>query len=204
MKIVNIIKDGFMECAPFNWGLVLFCYGCNFNCEMCKGYNYEYVTNEKNIIGNAIDLIDKNLNPTHDCVVFLGGEPLVHKDKLISALDYCKNYKGLKTKIFTNGYDSEYVDIINYLNLCDSWSVDMKAARNVEDVIGIKIKDEDYLNNIHKTLTNIIAHKLPLEVRTTITDSNRKQEKDIKNLVSSLGVQHIIQKDFRDNLNKLK
>ena len=51
MQIVNFIKDSTIECSPFNWGLTLFSYGCNFKCKMCRGYNYEKVTNKANIIG---------------------------------------------------------------------------------------------------------------------------------------------------------
>ena len=46
MKIVSIIRDSFIECAPFTWGISLFSFGCNLKCDFCKGYNYETVTNE--------------------------------------------------------------------------------------------------------------------------------------------------------------
>ena len=74
MQIVNFIKDSTIECSPFNWGLTLFSYGCNFKCKMCRGYNYEKVTDKANIIGEARAIIEENITPLHDCVVFLGGE----------------------------------------------------------------------------------------------------------------------------------
>ena len=62
MQIVSIVKDTFIERAPFNWGISLFCFGCNLSCSFCKGYNYESVTNPNNIIGNVIDILEKENN----------------------------------------------------------------------------------------------------------------------------------------------
>ena len=184
MKIVNVIVDSFIECAPFNWGLTLFSYGCNLSCSMCKGYNYESVTNENNVQGNAIELIKDNITPAHDTVIFLGGEPTIHGDKLIEALQYCKDMN-LKTKIFTNGTCSSLVEKINEMKLCDSWSVDLKCTSYTVDSIG----DYDsaiYMNALFNTIVNIMGNGLPLEIRTTFHEGNFRDMHDLTKIGNDL------------------
>lgn len=183
MKIVNYIIDSNIECSPFNWGLVLFCYGCNLHCKMCEGYNFEKVTDKSNIVGNAIEIIEKNITPMHDTVVFLGGEPTIYDDKLIEALEYCKN-KGLKTKIFTNGMNVEVIKKINNKNLCDAWSLDFKGVNNLKEEIGIET--ELYLQNLLISVNNIISNNLPLELRTTIYKENEKDLQEIKETANKI------------------
>src|SRR5574344_1029949 len=192
MQIVSFIKDSFQDCLPFNHALTLFSYGCNLKCEICKGYNYETVTNKENIIGNAIDIIKENITPLHDCVVFLGGEPTIHEEKLMEALRYCKSI-GLKTKIFTNGVLSNTVEKINNLKLCDAWSVDYKGiSENIAPYIGID--SEEYLFNIKKTLNNIIKYnQLQLEIKTTYFDKKIKDKDIIKQRMTHL----------QDGINKI-
>jgi len=176
MKIINFIKDSTSECAPFSWGLTLFCYGCNLCCEMCKGYNYEKVTNRDNIIGSAIDIISQNITPIHDCVVFIGGEPTVWGESLKEALRYCHEHN-LKTKIFSNGVNTDLIKEINEEGLCDAWSIDFKGVSHLEEQIGMK--GIEYSIKLDDTLTNIIEHKLPLEIRTTFYEGNEKDKEQI-------------------------
>jgi pyruvate-formate lyase-activating enzyme len=173
---------------------------------MCKGYNYEAVTNENNIIGGAIELIKENITPAHDTVVFLGGEPTIHGDKLIEALQYCKG-RNLKTKIFTNGTCSNLVEKINGKNLCDSWSVDLKCTSSTVDSIG----DYDsaiYMNSLFNTVMNIMGNGLPLEIRTTLHIDNIRDKDSLIRVGNDLingykksnpGVysKYIVQKDAR-------
>ena len=172
MNIVSIEQDTFAEVAPFTWGLTLFCFGCNLKCKMCQGYNYEQVTDKNNIIGRAKELIDKNVTPFHDTVIFIGGEPTIWGSDLIEALKYVKS-KNLHTKIFTNGMKPDVINYINNNKLCDAWSIDYKGIfSNTEEELGIS--NEEYVNNIWNSIDNVVEHKLPLEIRTTIYDENRK------------------------------
>ena len=208
MKIVSIIKDSFQEVAPFNWGLTLFCFGCNLKCTCCKGYNYEMVTDKNNIVGDAKVLIDKNITPIHDTVVFLGGEPTIHGESLIESLQYCKS-KGLKTKIFTNGINSSLVKKINEMELCDSWSVDLKCTSNTIESLGVT--NQAYFRPLLRTILNIIKHKLPLEIRTTLHEDNMEDKDKLSeignNIINKYKIKspntyskYIIQKDFRQFL----
>ena len=176
MKIVNIIKDSITECAPFKWGLSLFCHGCNLECSMCKGFNYEKVTDNKNVIGTAIDLIKGNITPFHDCVIFIGGEPTIWGDKLREALRYCHSV-GLKTKIFSNGILHKEIEQINSEGLCDSWSIDFKGLNNLESEIGFPTWT--YLECFYHTVESINKYKLPLEIRTTFYEGNLRDHDKI-------------------------
>ena len=203
MQIVNYIKDSTIECSPFSWGLTLFSFGCNFHCRMCEGYNYEKVTNKDNIIGEAKEIIDRVITPMHDCVVFLGGEPTIWGDKLIEALKFCHD-KGLKTKIFSNGFNNTLIEKINKEELCDAWSIDFKVVNNIQQECGVHAAD--YLINVNKSIFDIINHKLPLEIRTTYYSGNYAQKDSIEEYVKSTflrnhpEIKYIEQEDVRDLL----
>lgn len=180
MQIVNYIKDSTTECGPFNWGLTLFSLGCNMHCKMCDGYNYEKVTDAKNVVGNAIDIIKDNITPMHDCVVFIGGEPTVWGEKLLDALKFCHE-QGLKTKIFSNGLNSEMVEKINDNHLCDSWSIDFKGLHNIQQEFGVPA--QEYLPHVEYSIYDIANRHLPLEIRTTFYEGNESQREEIRKYV---------------------
>lgn len=184
MQIVNYIKDTAMECQPFDWGITLFCYGCNLKCEMCKGYNYETVLNKENIKGEAIDIIRENITPLHDCVIFCGGEPTIWGVKLIEALQYCKD-KGLHTKVFSNGMQPSVIKEINKLKLCDAYSIDVKGVpEKIASEIGIDAKT--YKRNLKQTIRNIISNDIPIELRTTFYSANEEDRKDLEEFMCKL------------------
>ena len=163
MKIVSIIKDSFQEFEGY-LSLVLFCYNCNLACERC--YNLDNVIDSDNIIGDSIELLEKNISPIHDAVVFLGGEPTLWGNDLAENLKFVKN-KGLKTKVYTNGMLPKLIENINNKNLVNAYSVDLKCIKNCKEIIGVTITDEKYLKNVDKTIKNIISHNIPIEIRTT-------------------------------------
>lgn len=210
MKIVSVVKDSFIESAPFNWGISLFSFGCNLQCSFCKGYNYETVTNKENIIGDVIDILEHDVNPCHDCVIFIGGEPTIWGDSLIEALKWCKEHDK-KTKIFSNGFNSELVKKINSLSLCDAWSIDYKGSKeNVGLYIGVD--GNEYYAQLIKSLEDIITRNLPLEIRTTYFDGNyadkeiiRKEINEIERFMQKRGFNNYFkyfeQKDFRERIS---
>lgn len=203
MQIVNFIKDSTVECSPFNWGLTLFSYGCNFHCKMCEGYNYEKVTDKKCIMGDARDIIMGNVTPMHDCVVFLGGEPTIWEEDLIEALKLCHDMN-LKTKIFSNGFKHEFIERINNEKLCDAWSIDFKGLHNIQEQFGVRA--QDYLPAVEYSIIDIAERGLPLEIRTTFYEGNAQWRDDIREYVRSHftskfeNAKYIEQEDVRDIL----
>lgn len=200
MQIVNFIKDSTVECSPFNWGLTLFSFGCNFHCKMCEGYNYEKVNDSSNIIGDAISIIQDNITPMHDCVVFIGGEPTIWGDKLKEALRFCHE-KGLKTKIFSNGFNHDFIESINNEKLCDAWSIDFKGLNNIQQEFGVPA--QDYLLHVGYSISDIAERDLPLEIRTTFYIGNEQWRKDIISYVKNTflsrypKIKYIEQEDVR-------
>lgn len=200
MQIVNFIKDSTVECSPFRWGLTLFSFGCNLHCKMCEGYNYEKVTDPKNVNGEAIEIIEKNITPLHDSVVFIGGEPTIWGEDLEAALKFCHE-KGLKTKIFSNGFNTEVIERINNKKLCDAWSIDFKGLHNIQQEFGVPA--QDYLPRVEYSIIDIAQRALPLEIRTTFYSGNEQWREDIKEYVNRTflnkypHITYIIQEDVR-------
>ena len=200
MQIVSVIQDAFQEYQNEH-SLILFSYGCNSDCYHC--YNKETVTNPKNIIGSAIDVMEKHLTPMHTAVVFLGGEPTIH-DKLLDTCWYVKNKLKLKTKIFTNGLLPDKVLEINAAGLCDAWSIDFKCISTPIGVLGINISAGDYIANIHICVESCRKTNVPIEIRTTCLNSiNDNQIGDIQKYIQIRypKVPHIIQSEFFPNEN---
>lgn len=178
MQIVSVVKDSFIESAPFNWGVSLFSFGCNLQCLFCKGYNYETIMDKNNIIGDVFSILEEYVKPCHDCVIFIGGEPTIWGDTLIDALGWCKDH-GKKTKIFSNGLDDHIIEKINEQNLCDAWSIDYKGLKdNVGNYIGVD--GELYHQKVMNSINDIIRHNLPLEIRTTYFEGNEKDREEIR------------------------
>ena len=195
MLITNIIQDSFQEFQD-HISLVLFSFGCNFNCRGC--YNYNYVTDINNIIGEANEIVDEHITPLHDAVVFLGGEPTIWREDLISAVSHVKDI-GLKAKVFTNGFLPNVIDWLNKYKLVDAYSVDLKTVRNVYETVSVKMNDEEYLCKLDLSLKNILKVEIPVEIRTTRlgnVDIEEVQEY-VENKYPS--IKHIIQEDFVKN-----
>lgn len=184
MKIVSVVRDSFIESAPFTWGISLFSFGCNLQCEFCKGYNYETVTNEKNVIGDVIEVLEAEVTPAHDCVIFIGGEPTIWGDDLIEALYWCKDHDK-KTKIFSNGYNCELIERINSMKLCDAWSIDYKGTpEHVGSYIGVPA--DTYCFNVNRSINSIIRRNLPLEIRTTYFEGNLQDKEEIRERIKEM------------------
>ena len=190
LPIISIIKDSFQE---FNGehSLVLFSYGCNFSCPEC--YNLKQVTNRDNIIGDGVDIIKANITPLHTAVVFLGGEPTIHPRGLGKCIQYCKD-NGLKVKVFSNGQNSDFFR--DYGHLIDAVSFDVKFIRNSLSTIGCNVDFNLYITLIGTSI-NYMRH-VPIELRTTIWDSNKDQIEEIKEYCSNNfnGIPHILQQKF--------
>lgn len=195
MLLTGTIRDSFQEFENEH-SLVLFCYNCNYMCKEC--HNYNTVTNSTNIIGDGKTIINNSLNVLHSAVVFLGGEPTIY-DNLHDLCLYVKKNKNKKTKIYTNGSNFELIKKIVDDNLLDAISIDLKCIRNVSTIIGHKITDEQYLENINK-LIDFLRDKrhISVDLRTTKWSNIQDQLEDITEYVEKLKLpdnfKHIFQR----------
>ena len=195
MLITDIIQDSFQEYQD-HISLVLFSYSCNFKCNGC--YNYKHVTNFNNVIDSANKIVDKYITPLHSAVVFLGGEPTIWKEDLLSSAKHVK-CKDLKVKIFTNGFLPNIIELLNDNELVDAYSIDLKTIRNVSELINVKMNDEEYLYKVNLSIQRIIDADIPIEIRTT-----KFENVDIEEVQEYVHkkypfIQHIIQEDFLKN-----
>ena len=115
------------------------------------------------IIGQAKDIIDQYLNPLHEAIVFLGGEPTIHPD-LPELAGYVKSL-GLNRKIYTNGLKPDIIRRLNEESLIDAYSVDFKTIDDSSFLGDISLPD--YLKKVTATIEDILDHGISLELRTT-------------------------------------
>lgn len=196
MLLTSFIQDSFQEFEGHQ-SLVLFAQGCNLRCVEC--YNLEQIINPSLCVGEARQIIDENITPLHDAVVFLGGEPTIHTD-LPVLTHYCKNDKGLATKIYTNGLNPAMIEMLNKNKFIDAYSVDFKTIDNTE-LLGVDISIDRYLYFVRKSIDNILESGINLELRTTKwTGVNVEGIKEFlaKNYPQ---VRHIIQEKFETPKN---
>ncbi len=190
MLLTSFIQDSFQEYEGYH-ALVLFAQGCNLRCAEC--YNLKEIMNPTKNVGQALDVINKNLTPLHDAVVFLGGEPTIHAD-LPSVAQYVKDLR-LNRKVYTNGLNPDVVERLNEKQLVDAYSVDFKTIDDAS-FLGMNIPLNTYLTLVRKTIDNILENNISLELRTTLfTGVNIDGIKEFlsKNYPQ---VRHIIQDKF--------
>jgi pyruvate formate lyase activating enzyme len=202
MKIVNVIKESFLEYKDFI-SLVLFCFGCNMKCSYC--YNYNYVTNTDNVIIVPIEKIIKdNITPITDSVIFLGGEPTIYGDKLLETARYSKEKHNLSVKIFSNGSNPPLLIDGAKQGLFDSVSVDFKCYTKNDDIT-YNGNWNDYISGINLIFDAFEKYNMidKLEIRTTVIPSIEKDVPKIKEICASRGVKFIYQDDVKKSYEEI-
>jgi len=199
MEIVKIIEDDFLNYEG-EYSLTFFNYGCNFKCVHCIGYNYEYVQDKANIIGESLELFDKHINPLYTAITLLGGEPtLFDCEKVLLKA----KQKGLKTKLFTNGsYPYKLRELLEK-GLLDYISLDVKALKNVGNTVGFNCSDKVYIIFIKECLNLIKNYGIPYEIRTTKCLENKEDIVRIKEFLIEEGMdinKYIVQEDIREKI----
>ncbi len=126
--------DGW-EKFPFFWFVLFLSYNCTRRCPYCYALNqvgYDNVTemDEKTFLRllEWIPEVWKVNNIKVNCVVFLGGEPLLRTDRIRKVMDSVyRNTDGMQGYICTNG---DLVDIVNWDDLSDvQW-----ISTNITDI----------------------------------------------------------------------
>jgi len=195
MKIVDTIQDSFQEYEGYH-SLVLFCHGCNLACRGC--YNYDAITSGQSI-GDAEAVIEAQITPLHEAVVFLGGEPTLWHQSLLEAAKMAQTMN-LKVKVFTNGLFPTAVESLLNERVVNFFSVDLKCIENASEVLGVDITDTYYLTTVAKTVNLIRNARVGVELRTTVFDHIGDVDA-IKAYASKrfFGVEHIFQPEFQIN-----
>jgi pyruvate formate lyase activating enzyme len=161
MTIAGMIKSSLID-YPGLITCVLFAPGCNFDCFYCHN---------RGLIDGAYGALDqtgvmeflKNRSGLLDAVTVSGGEPTLQRD-LIEFIRQVKTL-GYKLKLDTNGSDTETVEKLLDLRLCDYFAVDYKAPRSrCREICGDGADPDAVLETI-----GLLARRgADFEVRTTV------------------------------------
>lgn len=207
MRIVSVIPESFMEYED-HISVVLFCYGCNLRCSYC--YNYDFVTNPKNILKeSAKEIIDKRVTPLINGIVYLGGEPTIYGKSLLGLAKYAKEKYKLDNKVFTNGSHPNVIIEGLEQNLFDAVSIDYKCLNNdgIIDTRRAGITFDEYHERVLSLMRTLYDRGWSdiIEIRTT--QSSRIPHRDIleiEKLCKSYNMRHLVQEDLLLNYQKLK
>jgi pyruvate formate lyase activating enzyme len=203
LKIVNYIKESFQEYED-HLSIVLFCYGCNMKCSYC--YNYSYITDSANIIDESVEtIIDSNITPITDGLVFLGGEPTIYGNSLLKVAKYVKETYNFDIKLFTNGTNPELVIKGVELGYFDLVSIDFKCYFPSSDILYSGKNWNKYLWGLETLFATFYAKGITdkLEIRMTVIPSIQQDVVIIKNLCYDKGIKFIQQTDFKQNYKNI-
>lgn len=158
-KVTLIDYPGVIACT-------LFTHGCNFRCPFC--HNPELVVeepDEKNAISEkeVMDFLNKR-EGSLDGVVFTGGEPLIHGDKILAVFEKIKELK-YKIKLDTNGSFPDVLKDSIEKKLVDFVAMDFKCAPENYYKMGVKKGME---KKFLESLSILVDSKIDCEIRTTV------------------------------------
>lgn len=147
--------------------LVLWCYGCNWKCNWCSLKNIIY--NKNLIIDEDYIYLINNTTDMETAVVFLGGEPTLYEEGLISGCKIAK-INNLKTKIFTNGSNPDIILKLIDMNLLDAISIDCKDVN--DELILLKKLPKDFNIDIRVTLHKGITKNNLIKIQEKVKKIN--------------------------------
>lgn len=131
-------------------------------------------------IGRLQTWLPEVLTPMHEAIVFLGGEPTLHGESLMEALQYCKHL-GLKTKVFTNAQHPVWVQQAGQRGLIDAWSFDVKCIEDTSHILGLApMPASRYLQRIQQCVKYAQYYGIPYELRTTLAPCVKPQQQAIE------------------------
>lgn len=191
-----------------NLSTVIYFAGCNFRCGYCNkpeilGFKNEFLVDESKIKEEI--LANKDVV---DAVFFSGGEPLLHKQALLSMASFAKK-NGLKIGIETNGSRPDVLKNLIRERLIDYVVLDIKAPLN-ENFSKITnsetfFKDkEDIIEGIKESirLLKLNQHRINISFKTVIVPGlvYRKEDiLDIASLIKDINCIYILQKFKPEN-----
>jgi len=202
VKIVSYVRETFLEFEN-HISLVLFCYGCNMKCSYC--YNYDYVTDKSRIIDKPVEtIIDENITPLTDSVVFLGGEVTIYGEELLTVSDYVKSKHRLLTKVFSNGTNPKLLLEGLHRGCFDFVSVDFKCYFP-SDIITYNDSWINYLWGMDFFLNQCVENNYVdrIEVRMTVVPEIEKDVTIIKKICDKRRIKFVIQDDVKSMCDKM-
>lgn len=153
---------------PTLFGVVLFTEGCNFDCKYCSNFELKQV-GKLNVLD--YEYIFKYLNPgIIECMTITGGEPSIHRNKLISFLSIIREkYPNILIKVDTNGSLPEVIQQLLNDKLVNCVAIDIKSDLDkYNKVVGVNFDISLLIKTIILCLNNI---HIDTVLRTTMVDT---------------------------------
>lgn len=195
MKIKHIDTASLID-FPGNIASVIFCGGCNFDCDYC--FNRGLVEDIDQIptipSEECLRIIDEK-KPYIDGVVISGGEPTIQSE----LVDFIKELRkrGYKVKIDTNGYNPEVLRQLINERLVQYIAMDIKAPLNYyEEVTCNKIN----IDRIGESIQLIKSSHIKYEFRSTVWKNCpiHRHPEELRDILS--GVNRFYLQNFDDKL----
>jgi len=147
----------------------VFMAGCPFECWYC--HNSDLIRPAKE---SKKDEIFKIINVSKDfidgiCVT--GGEPTMHRDELVSLLEFAKD-NDLRVKLDTNGYYPEVLKEVIECGLVDYVAMDVKEKFENYSCLMLREMKID-AEKLRKSVNIIMDSGVDYEFRTTVLDCSK-------------------------------
>lgn len=151
----------------------IFTYGCSFRCGFCHNPNLVIGKKNKLVTFEISDILGFLNKRRHilEGVVITGGEPLINEDMP----EFLREIKklGYKVKVDTNGSRPKMLSGIIEDRLVDFVAMDVKnSLEKYEMTAGARVD----LDDIQKSVQQIMASGLPYEFRTTVLPKIHERE----------------------------
>ena len=163
---VNHIRDLSFINFPNANSSVVYTQGCNFNCYYCYntqciplcGGNISFELAEKRLF-RSVNKINK--------VVVTGGEPTIHKEKLIN---FIKNLKriGFEIKLDTNGSNPQVIEELINEDLLAFIAMDVKSPFTEKFFKITRVERQVFEDRIKESIEIIKNSGIPYEFRTVM------------------------------------
>ncbi|HHV26950.1 MAG TPA: radical SAM protein [Tissierellia bacterium] len=147
---------------------------CNFSCKYCYEDYHEHLDLSKEKLIEIIQFILNYANSQVINISFMGGEPLLKKDLIYTAVEYVKReypYSKIKYDLTTNCslVDEKFIDFISQNRFSIRISFDgLEKAHNLNR---ISKNGYNYHNKIVKNIKKTIDKKIPYSIRMTIAEN---------------------------------
>ncbi|WKV12958.1 anaerobic ribonucleoside-triphosphate reductase activating protein [Marivirga harenae] len=170
---------------PDKTACIIWFAGCNMRCGYC--YNPDIVLGKGEIfIAEALQFL-RNRKGLLDGVVMSGGECTLHPSLIDLALEV--KALGMKVKIDTNGSRPEVLKKLYKNDTLDYVALDFKATAEKFQ----SITKSNLFTPFEQSLSFLVEHKVPFEVRTTVHSAQLKAE-DILSMRN-----YLVQRAYRGN-----
>jgi len=175
-------------------------FGCGLHCKHC----YTDCYNKPEYLKKELDtqkvkfILDKVYQEGIVWICFTGGDPLTRED-FLDIYSYAKD-RGLIVSIFTNAY-SMTKERAKYLKKKPPFVVEMTLNAVTKNLYEKISQVRGSFEKVMEGINLIRKAKLPLKIKTQITQDNLRELPNIKRFIESLGLRFYPSHDLHARLN---